>query len=140
MRRPAKNIRRSDIAPARRNTSAPTMNDIRTAGTMLLFFLLTGISAGCMTVLRPNDYSKHYQDKAELIMIDSSKYTLASDWTVDSTQCIRGRGTYSKDDSTRTGKVAIPLSGISKLTVEDNITPIYFEVLVVSAVFLHYLH
>lgn len=92
-----------------------------------------------MTTISPNEYNKHYEEQAELILVDSSKYKLAPNWTVDSNYCIRGRGMYSKNDSTKIFNVNIPISTISRLSVEDNITPIYFELIIASAIFIHML-
>ncbi len=92
-----------------------------------------------MTTISPNEYNKHYQEQAELVLVDSSKYKLAPNWTVDSNYCIRGRGMYSKNDSTKIFNVNIPISDISRLSVEDDITPIYFELIIVSAIFIHML-
>ena len=92
-----------------------------------------------MATINPDEYNKHYREQAELIMVDSSKYTLARNWTIDSNYCIRGRGMYIKNDSTKILNVKIPIAGISQLSVEDNITPIYFELIIASAIFIHML-
>ncbi len=73
-------------------------------------------------------------------MVDSSQYKLARNWTIDSNYCIRGRGMYMKNDSAKIGDVNIPISGIRQLSVEDNITPVYFELLIASAIFIHMLY
>jgi hypothetical protein len=92
-----------------------------------------------MATVSPNDYNKHYQEQAELVMVDSTRYKLAPNWRVDSNYCIRGHGMYIKNDSTKMTNVNIPISGISRLSVEDNITPIYFEIIIASAIFIHML-
>ena len=115
------------------------MNISRALLTILLFVVLLHVVTGCMATISPNEYYKHYQDQAELMMVDSSEYKLAANWTVDSNYCIRGRGMYMKNDSTRIFNVNIPISRISRLVVEDNITPIYFELIIASAIFIHIL-
>ncbi|MGA7160241.1 MAG: hypothetical protein WBZ48_04520 [Bacteroidota bacterium] len=92
-----------------------------------------------MTTISPSEYNKHYQEQAELVMVDSGNYTLARNWTIDSNYCIRGRGMYMKNDSTKIVNVNIPISGVSRLSVQDDITPIYFEILIASAIFIHFL-
>jgi len=92
-----------------------------------------------MATISPNEYYNHYQEPAKIIMVDSSTYKLARNWTVDSNHCIRGRGLYAKNDSTRILNVNIPISGVSRLVVEDNITPIYFELIIASIIFIHML-
>src|SRR5208283_4596123 len=115
------------------------MNGNRALITILLILVVLQVFIGCMTTISPSEYNKHYQEQAELIMVDSSKYKLASNWTVDSNYCIRGRGMYIKNDSTKIFYVNIPIPGISRLSVEDNITPIYFELIIASAIFIHIL-
>jgi|SRR5208283_1710767 len=115
------------------------MNGSRTLIPILLILVVLQAFAGCMTTISPNEYNKHYQEQAELVLVDSSKYKLAPNWTVDSNYCIRGRGMYSKNDSTKIYNVNIPISDIRRLSVEDNITPIYFEIIIVSAIFIHLL-
>ena len=115
------------------------MNASRVLITVILIFILVQVFTGCMATIRPDEYNKHYQGQAELIMVDSSQYSLARNWTVDSNYCIRGRGMYVKDDSTKIVNVNIPISGISRLSVEDNITPVYFELIIASAIFIHML-
>jgi hypothetical protein len=116
------------------------MNASRALTTILLILILVQIFTGCMATIYPNEYNKHYQENAELIMDDSSKYKLARNWTVDSNYCIRGRGMYMKNDSAKIVNVNIPISGISHLSVEDNVTPIYFELIIASAIFIHMLY
>jgi hypothetical protein len=87
----------------------------------------------------PNEYSKHYEEQAALTMVDGSKYTLARNWKIDSNYSIRGRGMYMKNDSTKIVNVNIPISGISRLSIEDNIKPIYFELIIATAIFIHML-
>ena len=115
------------------------MNGSRALITILLILVLLQVFTGCMTTISPSEYYKHYEDQAKLIMVDSSKYTLASNWIVDSNYCIRGRGKYVKNDSTRILNVNIPISGISRLVIEDNITPIYFELIIASTIFIYML-
>ena len=115
------------------------MNRSRPLIIALLILGLLQLFAGCMTTISPGDYNRHYQEQAELVMVDSSKYTLARNWTVDSNYCIRGRGMYMKNDSTKIFNVNIPISGVSRLSVQDDITPIYFELLIASAIFIHFL-
>ncbi len=117
----------------------PMMTDGSRAFIIILILLSLQVFTGCMATINPDEYSKHYQDRAELITVDSSKYKLASNWRVDSNYCIRGRGMYVKDDSTRILNVNIPISSIRRLVVEDNITPIYFELIIVSVIFIHML-
>ena len=116
------------------------MNASRALTTILLILILVQIFTGCMATIGPNEYNKHYQENADLIMVDRSKYKLARNWTVDSNYCIRGRGMYMKNDSAKIVNVNIPISGISQLSVEDNISPIYFELIIASAIFIHMLH
>ncbi len=116
------------------------MNASRALTTILLILIFVQAFAGCMATISPNEYHKHYQEDAELIMVDSSKYRLARNWTVDSNYCIRGRGMYMKNDSAKILNVNLPISAIRQLSVEDNITPIYFELLIASAIFIHMLY
>ena len=104
-----------------------------------LLFAAACAFAGCMTTISPGEYSKHYQENVEVTTADSSRYTLAPNWNIDSADCLRGRGLSLKDDSSRTVNVNIPLSGIIRIAVEDNITPIYFELLLATVVFIHFL-
>ena len=115
------------------------MNVRHTLITILLILILLQVFTGCITTISPNEYNKHYQEQAELIMADSSKYKLARNWTIDSNYCIHGRGSYIKNDSTKIINVNIPISSISRLSVEDNTTPIYFEIFIVSIIFIHML-
>lgn len=108
--------------------------------TILLILILLNVFIGCMATISPDEYNKHYQEQAELIMVDSSKYKIARNWTIDSNYCILGRGMYIKNDSAKLINVNIPISRISRLSVEDNITPLYFELITVSAIFIHMLH
>ncbi len=103
---------------------------------IVLSVVLLQVFAGCMTAISPREYSQHYQDQAELIMADSSRYKLASDWRVDSNYYICGRGMHIKKDSSNVSDVRVPLSNIKRFVVEDNITPIYFEIIIASAVFI----
>jgi hypothetical protein len=116
------------------------MNASRALTTILLILNMVQVFTGCMTTISPNEYNNHYQENVELILVDSSKYRLARNWTVDSNYCIRGRGMYMKNDSAKIVNVNIPISGISHLSVEDNITPIYFELIIASAIFIHMLY
>ena len=116
------------------------MNGNHVLITILLTLVLLLVFTGCMATISPDEYNKHYQEQAELVMLDSSKYKLARNWTIDSNFCILGRGMYIRNDSAKLVKVNIPISGISRLSVEDNITPLYFELIIVSAIFIHMLH
>ena len=89
------------------------MNASRASITILLILILALVFTGCVTTVSPNEYSKHYEDQAELTMLDSSEYTIARNWTIDSNYCIRGRGMYMKNDSTKIVNVNIPISSIS---------------------------
>ena len=104
-----------------------------------LLFAAACVFAGCMTTISPSEYSKHYQENVEVTTADSSRYTLAPNWNIDSADCLRGRGIETKRDSSRTVNVNIPLTGITRIAVEDKITPIYFEILVATVVFVHFL-
>jgi hypothetical protein len=115
------------------------MNGSWTLITILLNLVLLQAFTGCMTTISPNEYHRHYQERAELIMVDSSTYKLASNWAIDSNYCIRGRGMQIKNDSAKIFNVNIPISGISRLVIEDNITPIYFELIIASVIFIHML-
>lgn len=113
---------------------------IRRLITIVLILVLMQVSISCMATINPSEYTKHYQEQADLTMIDGSRYTLARNWTIDSNYCIRGRARITKNDSSKIGNVNIPISGISRLSVEDNITPVYFELIIASAVFIHMLN
>ena len=115
------------------------MNQSRTLIALLLILILFQALTGCMATIGPNEYHNYYKEPAKIIMVDSSTYKLARNWTVDSNYCIRGRGMYVKNDSTRILNVNIPISDVSRLVVEDNITPIYFELIIASVIFIHML-
>ncbi len=104
-----------------------------------LCFILLPLYNGCAVTIAPGDYYKNYDKQAEIIMNDSSKYEIASNWTVDSTSHIRGKGIriYGKNDSSKISRVSIPQSDIRRLVIIDNVTPIYVEVAVVTALFIY---
>jgi len=104
-----------------------------------LLFAAACAFAGCMTTISPGDYSRHYQEKVEVTTADCSTYSLAPHWNIDSAGCLRGRGIYAKNDSSRIVNVNVPLSGITRIAVEDNLTPMYFELLLATVVFIHFL-
>ena len=97
------------------------------------------VFTGCVTTVSPNEYSRHCEEQVELTMLDSSKYTIARNWTIDSNYCISGRGMYMKNDSIKRVNVNVPISRVSRLSVVDNITPIYFELIIATAIFIHML-
>jgi hypothetical protein len=107
--------------------------------TIGLLFGAAWACSGCMTTLSPGEYSKHYRENVEVTTADSSRYSLAPNWKIDSTNCLRGRGAYVKNDSSQMVNVNIPLSGVGRIAVEDDITPIYFELLVATVLFIHFL-
>ena len=72
-------------------------------------------------------------------MADGSRYKLASNWRIDSTDCIRGRGLHIKNDSTTVTDVKVPISEVNQLVVVDDTTIIYLELAIASAIFVHML-
>jgi|GEM_PF-2935716 len=115
------------------------MNSSRALLAILRFPIMAIVFTGCVTTVSPNEYSKHYEEQVELTMLDSSKCTIARNWTIDSNYCISGRGMYMKNDSIKRVNVNVPISRISRLSVVDNITPIYFELIIATAIFIHML-
>src|ERR1700690_2045950 len=112
------------------------MHATLTLTALLLALISLQTFTGCMVTINPSEYYNHYHEPAKITMVDSSTYKLGRNWTVDSNHCIRGRGMYSKNDSTKILNVNIPISGISSLVIEDNITPIYFELIIASIIFI----
>ena len=106
---------------------------------VFLSFLLLSQTDGCAVTISPDQYYRHCDEQAELIMADGSKYKLASNWKIDSTDCIRGRGLHIKNDSTSVTDIKVPISEVNQLIVVDDISMIYLELAIASAIFIHML-
>ena len=115
------------------------MNRNQSVVIFIISLVLLSQFAGCVVTVSPDQYYRHCDKQAELIMADGSRYKLASNWRIDSIDCIRGRGLHIKNDSTMLADVRVPISEVNQLIVVDNITMIYWELAIATAIFIHML-